>query len=197
VLPTVSVPVSTTDVASVASALAATKPDVTLLLVPSARAAALAARLGSLGYTGTIASDHLYDPTNPAAAKGVTALTLVAPFEQDTAANRRMIEDVHAIKADQTLTPAVAAGYWSADLFVAILRAVGRKLTVGRFLRVANRDKFHHAVSGTVGPSTWPQMHERVVPCGALVQSDGTVYVLAEPYQCGATIRIPATGTGR
>ena len=139
----------------------------------------------ALAYTGTVGSDALYDPATPSISNGVTTLTTVAPLEQDTAANRRMAADVRAIKADQVITPAVAAGYWAADLFVAILRKTGKQLTVKRFLAVANGGSFRHAVAGTVGPTTWPAMHEQGVPCGALVQSDGTQYFLAQPYRCG------------
>jgi ABC-type branched-subunit amino acid transport system substrate-binding protein len=181
------------DLAPYASALVAAKPDVALLLTPPSVAAGLAAKLAALGFTGTVGSDSLYDPANPSISNGVTTLTTVAPLEQDTAANRRMAADVRLVKADQAITPAVAAGYWAADLFVAALRATGKRLTVKRFLAAANGGKFRHAVPGTVGPSSWPAMHQQAVPCGALVQSDGTRYFLAQPYRCGTTIRL----TGR
>jgi hypothetical protein len=182
------------DPGATATTLTASKPDVILLLTGSATAASLAARIGALGFTGTIGSDGLYDPANPAIANGVTALTTTAPFEQDTAATRRMIADVKAVKPDQPVTPAVAAGYWSADLFVAALRATGRNLTVSRFLAAANTD-FRHEVPATVGPTTWPAMHTTGVPCGALVQSDGSRYLLAVPYTCGKPVKV-STGKG-
>ena len=183
------------DLSPYATALIAAKPDVALLLTPPAVAAGLAAKLAALGYTGTVGSDSLYDPAVPSISNGVTTLTTVAPFEQDTAANRRMVADVRALKPDQAITPAVASGYWAADLFVAALRETGKQLTVKRFLATANGGKFRHAVAGTVGPTSWPAMHQQAVPCGALVQSDGTKYFLAQPYRCGATIKL--TGRAR
>jgi Periplasmic binding protein len=186
-------PAPVPDLSPSATALVSAKPDVALLLTPPAIAGALAAKLAALGYTGTVGSDALYDPATPSVSNGITTLTTVAPLEQDTIANRRMIADVRVIKGDQKITPAVAAGYWAADLFVAILRKVGKPLTVKRFLAVANGGSFRHAVAGTVGPTTWPAMHNQAVPCGALVQSDGTQYFLAQPYHCGATIKL----TGR
>ena len=190
-------PAPVPDLSPFATALVAAKPDVALLLTPPAIAAGLAAKLAALGYTGTVGSDTLYDPATPSISNGVTTLLTVAPVDQDTAANRRMAVDVHAIKADQAITPAVAAGYWAADLFVAILRKTGKELTVKRFLAVANGGSFRHAVAGTVGPTAWPAMHEQGVPCGALVQSDGTQYFLAQPYRCGTTIRLTGrTGSG-
>ena len=190
-------PAPVPDLAPYATAVVAAKPDVALLLTTPAVAAALAAKLAALGYTGTVGSDALYDPATPSISNGITTLTTVAPVEQDTAANRRMVADVRAIKADQVITPAVAAGYWAADLFVATLRKAGKQLTVKRFLAAANGGSFRHAVAGTVGPTAWPAMHEQAVPCGALVQSDGTRYFLAQPYRCGATIKLTGrTGSG-
>ena len=62
-----------------------------------------------------------------------------------------------------------------------------------RFLAVANRN-FSFSVPGTVGGSTWPAMHTQGVSCGALVQSDGTRYLVVEPYACGDPIvRAPTT----
>jgi hypothetical protein len=56
-------------------------------------------------------------------------------------------------------------------------------------------------VTGTVGRSTWPEMRTQPVPCGSLLQSDGTRYLVMEPYSCAhrqreAQIgRIPPTET--
>ena len=193
VLDPVTVPAGA-DLGAVATSLVGAKPDVVLVLTDPTTNGALAARIGGLGFTGTVASQGLYDPANPSIANGVTTLTTVAPLEQDTAANRRMIADVKAVKPDQVITPAVAAGYWSADLFVAALRKAGKRLTVARFLAAANR-AFRHEVPGTVGPTAWPAMHSQGVPCGALVQSDGTRYFLAVPYACGTPVRISTRGT--
>jgi hypothetical protein len=43
-------------------------------------------------------------------------------------------------------------------------------------------------VPSTIGTSRWPAAHLQGVPCGALVQSDGSQYVVAEPYACGKPI---------
>jgi hypothetical protein len=160
------------------------------LLTSPTSAVAIAHKLADLGFLGTVGSDTLYDPANPSIAPGVTALTTIAPYEANTAAIKRMTVDVHAFKSDQVLTPAVAAGYWSADLFLAILRRVGRQLTVARFQRAANASGFRYAVPDTVGGSSWPAMHAQGIPCGALVQNDGTQYFVAEAYRCGRTIPV-------
>ena len=155
----------------------------------------LAQQLAALGFTGTVAvDDAFYQPATPAIANGLTVLVPYAPFEQTTPANRRLAADVEAFAPG---TDAHAGGR--------------RRVLVGRPLpadarrrsgegspralpRGRERSDFSYAVPGTVGRSTWPAMHTQGVPCGALVQSDGTRYLVAEPYRCGDPIvRAPTT----
>jgi branched-chain amino acid transport system substrate-binding protein len=176
------------DLAPAIAALTAGSPAVALLLTSSGTTTALAQRLTAAGFTGTVATtDAFYQPTTPAVANGLTVLVPYAPFEQRTAANRRLAADVEAFAPGTALTPGVAAGYWSADVFLRLLARVGRRLTRPRFLAAANRN-FSFSVPDTVGRSTWPAMHTRGVPCGALVQSDGSRYFVVEPYACGEPI---------
>ncbi len=190
------------DLAPVATALLADAPAAVVLLTSPGTTGALARELAARGYTGTVAvADPLYQPTVPAVADGLTVLVPYAPFEQSTAANRRLAADVEKFAPGTELTPGVAVGYWSADVFLAALAATGRKLTAARFLAAANGGDFSFGAAGTVGTSTWPVMHSRPVPCGALVQSDGARYLVVEPYRCGDPVvrkvgkrkRAPAT----
>jgi hypothetical protein len=175
------------DLAPVATTLATGAPAVVLLLASPAATTGLAQQLAQQGFTGTVAVDaSWYQPTAPAIASGLTVLVPYAPFEQATAANRRFAADVERFAPGTKLTPGIAAGYWSADLFVATLAKVGRSLSRERFLAVARR--FEHQVPATVGPVRWPPMHSQGVPCGALVQSDGSQYLVVEPYTCGKPI---------
>ena len=182
-------PVSPADVANAATTLMTQNPAVVLVLTTPATVGALARELAARGYTGTVgAQDALYLPQAPAFGSGLTILTTIAPLESDTAALRRMTADVHAVDANATVTPAVARGYFAADFFVRVLARAGRRLTPQRFLEVANRSGFSYAVTATVGASTWPAMHARAISCGALVQGDGTGYVVIEPYRCVADV---------
>jgi hypothetical protein len=61
-------------------------------------------------------------------------------------------------------------------------------LTAARFLAAANGG-FSFSVPDTVGTSTWPAMHSQSVPCGALLQSDGSRYFVVEQYRCGDPVR--------
>ena len=187
-------PATPLDAATTARSLVAgvvAPPPVILLLTTGANALALAQQLAALGYTGTVGvGDSLYTPAAPAVGAGITVLTPVAPIEAATAAIRRMTADVRAVDATAAITPAVAEGYFAADFFLAVLRRVGRTLTAKRFAAAVNGGGFAYQVAGTVGRSTWPAMHTQALPCGALVQGDGTQYFVAEPYRCDPPIRI-------
>ena len=179
------------DLAPIAATVAAGAPAAVLLLASPAVTVALARQLTVLGFTGTVAtSEAHYQPTAPALAEGMTVLVPYAPFEQSTAANRRLAADVEAFAPGTALTPGVAAGYWAADVFVAALRRAGRSLTRQGFLDAAHHG-FSYSVPGTVGRSTWPAMHSQAVPCGALVQSDGSRFLVVEPYRCAPPIVSP------
>ena len=175
------------DLTPVAGALAGGPPAVALLLTSPPATTAIARLLAQSGFTGTVATDaSMYEPTAPAIASGMTVLVPSAPLEQATAANRRLAADVEAFAPGTKATSAMVAGYWSADLFLQVLAKVGKHLTRERFLAVARR--FGYAVPATVGRSQWPAAHTQGVPCGALVQSDGSRYYVAEPYACGRPI---------
>jgi hypothetical protein len=182
-------PATAPDFAALAKRLAKGSPAAALLLTSSRSTAALARQLAVVGYTGTVAtSAEFYQPTLPSLADGLTVLVPYAPFEQTTTANRQLAVDVKAFAPGSRLTPALAAGYWAADQFLAALGQVGRQLTVKRFLTVINRGGFKYGVADAVGTSTWPAMHTRPIPCGALVQSDGSRYYVVAPYRCAAPI---------
>jgi hypothetical protein len=175
------------DLTPIAGSLATGAPAVVMLLTSPPATTALAQLLTTIGFTGTVAADAtMYQPTTPAVASGLTVLVPYAPFEQSTPANGRLAADVEAFAPGTKLTPGVAAGYWSADLFLRMLAKTGKQLTRERFLSVARR--FSYQVPSTIGPVRWPAMHSQGVPCGALVQSDGAQYFVPEPYACGKPI---------
>ncbi len=147
------------DLAPVAAQLATGSPAVVLLLTsPAATSGIAGSSRPQVGFTGTVAADDVDVPADDAGRRPMASpcSCRTRPFEQATAANRRLAADVEAFAPGTKLTPGVAAGYWSADLFLAVLAKVGKHLTRARFLAVANGD-FSYQVAGTVGPSTWPR----------------------------------------
>jgi branched-chain amino acid transport system substrate-binding protein len=185
-------PPSMSDVTAVAQTLMTQNPAAVLVLTPESTVVALEQQLAALGFVGTVATeDALYSPNAPAPGAGVTVLVTIAPLESRTAALRQMVDDIRAIDSAAAITPAMVDGYFAADFLVRVLRRVGRRLTVERFLDVANRDEFSYEIPATIGRSTWPAMHERAIPCGALVEGDGAQYVVAEPYRCVPDVTKP------
>jgi hypothetical protein len=180
-------PAPVPDLTPIAGTLATGSPAVVLLLTSTVATTGIARLLAQVGFTGTVAADaSMYQPTTPAVASGLTVLVPYAPVEQSTAANRRLAADVEAFAPGTQLTPGIVAGYWSADLFLQMLGKTGKRLTRERFLAVARR--FAYEVPSTIGTLRWPGAHAAGVPCGALVQSDGSRYLVAEPYTCGKPI---------
>jgi branched-chain amino acid transport system substrate-binding protein len=178
------------EIQATAASLLAQNPAVVLVLAASETVVGLRQELATLGFTGTVATqDILYQPAFPSVGAGLTILVTIAPTESGTAAIRRLTDDVRALDPAIVITPAVAEGYFAADFFLRVLARAGRDLTAKRFLAVANGGRFTYAVPRTIGRSSWPAMHTRPIPCGALVQGDGTEYVVAEPYRCSRTVR--------
>ena len=183
--------VPTSDLGAIARAITTTAPlpAVVLVLAAPTTTAAFAHQLALVGYTGTVAvGDAMYRPSTPAIGNGLTVLVPIAPFEEKTAANRRLAADVEAFAPGTALSPAVASGYWSADLFVRALEKTGKTLTRAGLLATMNAGHFTSEVPGTVGRSNWPEMHAELVPCGSLLQGDGARYLVLEPHTCSAAI---------
>lgn len=182
-------PAPTPDPAPVVTALTAALPAALVLLASPATTGALARQLAVAGYTGTVATmQGFYQPSSPGLAPGLTVLVPYAPLEQATAANRRLVADVHRVAPDAAVTAAMISGYWAADQFLAALKKTGRTLTFARFVAATSGGQFTFEVPGTVGRSSWPAMHRRPVPCGALVQSDGAEYHVVVPYRCAKPV---------
>jgi hypothetical protein len=177
------------ELAATAAGLMAQNPAVVLVLAAPETVVGLRQELATLGFTGTVATqDTLYQPAFPSVGAGLTILVTIAPSESRTAAMRRLTDDVRALDPAIVITPAVAEGYFAADFFLRVLARAGPDLTAQRFLAVANGGRFAYEVPRTIGRSSWPAMHTRPIPCGALVQGDGTEYVVAEPYRCSKDV---------
>jgi ABC-type branched-subunit amino acid transport system substrate-binding protein len=177
------------DIQATATTLMSQNPAVVLVLASTPTVMALHQQLASQGFTGTVATqDALYQPAFPSVGAGLTILVTIAPTESQTRAVRRMTADVRALDPGAIVTPATAEGYFAADFFLRALARTGPNLTVQRFLDVVNKGEFRYQVPNTVGRSSWPAMHTRPIPCGALVQGDGFEYVLAEPYRCSKDV---------
>jgi len=74
------------------------------------------------------------------------------------------------------------AAYFSADMFVKIVKKAGKNLTPEAFAKAAA--KFTYEIKGTIGPTKYPKARKQGAPSGTLALSDGTKYSIPVPYAC-------------
>jgi ABC-type branched-subunit amino acid transport system substrate-binding protein len=164
-------------------------PDFIYGVLTGASAIGFYGALEAAGYQGLTVIPS-YDPRVAAIVDGAASIIQFAPYEAagEIPLLQEMIDDVKAVQADQLLTIGVAAGYWAADMFLALLEETGEDLTVERFL--AASDGWSYEVPDIIGPSEWPRNHEVPVPCASLaVATDGT-YEVAVPLTCGSNFEL-------
>jgi hypothetical protein len=146
--------------------------------------------LAAKAFAGVFTNQIEYAPYFVAPAVNASVLTQTAPVEAtDNPAMQQLVADVQKVAPDQPIDPAVIAGYWSADLFLAAVQKAGKKLTPAALEKAANT-KFTYEVPNTVGPTTFPAAHALPTPCGALVSSNGTAFAVKVPYTCGRVVPI-------
>jgi ABC-type branched-subunit amino acid transport system substrate-binding protein len=136
----------------------------------------LSYQLRELGYAGVQANPRTYDPVfalNHSLRYRIIDMLVGTPFtpveDRSVPAVVQASADLVAagVAADTTGQPAVLAGYWAADLFVALLEAAGPDPTPERLVAAARGWTYD---GGGVGPSTWPAAHTAPVPCTSLLR---------------------------
>jgi ABC-type branched-subunit amino acid transport system substrate-binding protein len=141
-------------------------------------------KLLQLGYKGLIQDFTLYDPRLASSTKGLVTELEFSPFESANTvpAVAQMVADLKAVNPNVVLSQPVAAGYWSMDMFIAILQKVGPNLTRQSFENVANH--FSYDNHGGSPPTAFPLAHTQIGPCLAFVQSNGTGFDVPVPLTC-------------
>ena len=119
-----------------------------------------------------------------ATAKGDTVQNTFATTESPLPAMAKIVALLHAAGVTNIGQPELAA-YYSADMFVQILKKVGPDLTPQAFQQTAKN--FTYQIPGIVGPTYYPQSFQQGSPCGELVTSNGVKWTIAAPYACGTT----------
>lgn len=153
----------------------------------------LTGSLTAAGFTGATMNYLTYVPgllassaQVAAAINGTYVNTQWLPQEFGGSAITQIQADLKTIGADTTVGFGTSIGYWSADVLVQMLQAVGPDLTPENFDKVINGGWTYKPV-GTpfgIGPVSYPQDHDQPTPCAALVQVKGTEYKPVLPMTC-------------
>ncbi len=153
----------------------------------------LTGSLTAAGYEGATMNYLTYVPglleSAPQVADAINGTyvnTQWLPQEFGGPAIEQIKTDLQAIGADTTIGFGTSIGYWSADVLVQMLQAVGPDLTPENFDKVINGGWTYEPVGDPfgIGPVSYPQDHDQPTPCAALVQVDGTEYKPVLPMTC-------------
>jgi branched-chain amino acid transport system substrate-binding protein len=140
----------------------------------------LAGRLSAAGFKGIILH-NLYAPQLTKAMAGQTAVSTMATTETNSPNMASIVATLKAAGVDPIGQPELA-GYFSADMFVRILKKVGKNLTPATFQKAAS--KFKYEIPGVIGPTYYPQGYKAGGPCAQLQTSDGTKWTVNVPFAC-------------
>lgn len=153
----------------------------------------LTGALNAAGYEGASMNYITYvpgllesQPEVAAALQGTYVNTQWLPQEFGGSAIEQIQEDLEAIGESPEIGFATSIGYWSADVMVQMLEAVGEDLTPERFGEVINGG-FTYEPWGDpagIGPVEFPRDHSQPTPCAAMVRVEGEEYEPVVPMTC-------------
>jgi branched-chain amino acid transport system substrate-binding protein len=158
-------------------------PDIIYITSGPLAAFPLAKALRQAGYKGVI-MHSTYAPQLAGAAATQYVINNFATAESKTPEMTKILGTLKAAGVTNIGQPELA-GYYSADMFVQILKKVGADLTPQRFQQVAS--SFTYEIPTAIGPTYYPAGFQAGPPCGELVYSNGTAWSQAVPYVCGTT----------
>ena len=96
---------------------------------------------------------------------------------------QQIVKNIQAVGGPNVqITQGMLSAYFSADSFVAVLKKVGKNLTPEAM--AAAMKNFTYQIPTVIGPTKYPVSQTEGMPCGTLVESDGTKYSVVVPYTC-------------
>jgi len=162
------------------------QPDVIYTSIAPTSALTLTGLINGSGYTGTYISPF-YSPILLQALKGAYVFVQFAGFEADSPGIKKMNEQVEAFKAGTKPSLALAAGYFSADMFI---QAVKDSLKTSKTLTSASVQKaaakMTYQIKDTVGPTKFPDSFKTPNKSCATLEydADGTSFEIVQPFYC-------------
>lgn len=157
------------------------QPDVVFLVVAPSNVYGLGPALTQAGFTGIDTNAVGYAPAFAGLTKGWQAFTQFATPESTSSQMAQINADLKAAGLDKVGQPGLG-GYFSADMFVQILKKVGKNLTPERFQAVAA--KFKYEIPNVVGPTYYPAGFKAGTPCGQFAESDGSAFKVTADFAC-------------
>jgi ABC-type branched-subunit amino acid transport system substrate-binding protein len=161
-------------------------PDVIYTSIAPTSALGLTGLINSSGYTGTFISPF-YSPLLLGALKGAYVFVQFAGFEADSPGIATMNEQIEAFKPGTKPSLALAAGYFSADMFIAAVKAslkTSKTLTSASVQKAAA--KMTYQIKDTVGPTQYPKSFTTSYKSCATLEydADGTSFEIVQPFFC-------------
>ncbi|MBM3658509.1 MAG: ABC transporter substrate-binding protein [Actinobacteria bacterium] len=157
------------------------QPDVVFLVVAPSNVYGLGPALTQAGFTGVDTNAVAYAPAFAALTKGWQAFTQFATPESTSSEMQQINQTLQAAGIQNVGQPGLA-GYFAADMFVQILKKVGKDLTPEKFQAVAA--KFKYQIENVVGPTYYPAGFKAGSPCGQLSESNGSTYKVTAEFGC-------------
>ena len=161
-------------------------PDVIYSSIAPTSVLALINLLKSDGYTGTFLSPF-YSPILLKPLTGAYVFVQFAGFEATSPGIQQMNSQVEAFKPGTKPSLALAAGYFSADMFIKAVQAslkTSKTLTSASVQKAAS--KMTYQIKDTVGPTTYPNSYKYAVKSCVTLEydADGTAFTIVQPFYC-------------
>ena len=95
---------------------------------------------------------------------------------------QKVVDSIHKLDANATLSLGALAGYFSADMFIQALKKAGKNPTTTGIQKVAS--KMTYEIKDVIGPTTYPAAYTLGTSCAQLAKSDGAAFSVVVPYGC-------------
>jgi len=144
------------------------------------------------GFPGMVVDDVTYLPgilqsyDVASQLEGGYVFTQFPPQEEYRSATTRIMTDLKSIDGPLIYSQAISLGYWSADLLVSVLNAVGEDLNLRTFFRTANVEGALYNSDFAGGPCSLQTVLSHQDPAGgaALLQVRGGVFRPVVNFNC-------------
>ena len=120
---------------------------------------------------------------------GGFVFTQFPPQEEYRAVTAEVATDVDSVGGPLVYGQSITIGYWSTDLALAILDAVGPELDTATFYAAVHTDgvTYAPAADGAPCPISTLDIHEQPAGGGALLQVSGGIYQPVVEFSCPAS----------